>query len=123
MYSIQFPDMISGVTTNLVKDKEATTQNLKLMLLSDRGNLFGDPYFGTLWRKLLFEQNNAILRDIIIDDVLTSIQTFIPQLLVKREDIIVNSDRYSVTIDIKALNLLDYETDMYTIKLMEDEVL
>ena len=123
MYSIQFPEMISGVTTNLKKDKEASAQNLKLMLLSDRGGLFGDPYFGTLWRKLIFEQNNLILRDIIIDDILVSIQTFIPQLLVKREDITVNSDRYTVTIDIKALNLLDYQTDMYTIKLMEDEVM
>ena len=45
-----------------------------------------------------------------------------PQLLVKREDIEVNSDKYTVFINIKALNLLDYNTDMYTIKLMEDEV-
>lgn len=122
MYSIKFPDMILGVTTALVEDKKATEQNLKLMLLSDRGALFGDPYFGTLWRKLLFDQNSEILRDIIIDDILTSIQTFMPQLLVKREDIEVNSDRYSVLINIKALNLLDYQTDMYSIKLMEDEL-
>ena len=45
-----------------------------------------------------------------------------PQLLTKREDIKVNSDKYSVNIDIKALNLLDYQTDMYSIKLMEDEL-
>lgn len=122
MYSIRFPEMFSGVTTYLVEDHEATAQNLKLMLLSDRGSLFGDPYFGTLWRKLIFEQNNEILRDIIIDDILTSIQTFMPQMLVKREDITVTSDRYSVYVSIKALNLLDYQTDMYSIKLMEDEI-
>ena len=114
--------MFSGVTTFLVKDHEATAQNLKLMLLSDRGTLFGDPYFGTLWRKLIFDQNNEILRDIIIDDILTSIQTFMPQLLVKREDITVTSDRYSVSVAIKATNLLDYQTDMYSIKLMEDDL-
>lgn len=122
MYSIKFPDMVSGVSTKLVQDKEATTQNLKLVLLSDRGSLFGDPYYGTLWRKLIFDQNNEILRDIVIDDILTSIQVFMPQLLTKREDIKVNSDKYSVNIDIKALNLLDYQTDMYSIKLMEDEL-
>ncbi len=122
MYSIKFPDMVSGVSTKLVQDKEATTQNLKLVLLSDRGSLFGDPYYGTLWRKLIFDQNNEILRDIVIDDILTSIQVFVPQLLTKREDIKVNSDKYSVNIDIKALNLLDYQTDMYSIKLMEDEL-
>lgn len=122
MYSIRFPDMILGVTTALVEDKKATEQNLKLMLLSDRGALFGDPYFGTLWRKLIFDQNSEILRDIIIDDILTSIQTFMPQLLTKREDITVTSDKYSVSINIKALNLLDYQTDIYSIKLMEDEL-
>lgn len=122
MYSIKFPDMFNSVTTNLVSDHEATAQNLKLMLLSDRGTLFGDPYFGTLWRKLLFDQNDAVLRDLIIDDVLTSIQMFMPQLLVKREDIKVISDRYTVNINIKATNLLDYNTDMYSIKLMEDEI-
>lgn len=122
MYSIQFPDMFLGVSTNLVKDHDATSQNLKLVLLSDRGALFGDPYFGTLWRKLIFDQNNEILRDIIIDDIQTSIETFMPQLLVKREDINVVSDKYSVNITIKALNLIDYETDMYSIKLMEDEL-
>ena len=122
MYSIKFPDMISGVSTKLVQDKEATSQNLKLVLISDRGSLFGDPYYGSLWRKLIFEQNNEILRDIIIDDILTTIQVFMPQLLTKREDIKVNSDKYSVNIDIKALNLLDYQTDMYSIKLMEDEL-
>lgn len=122
MYSIKFPDMFTSVCTNLVKDKEATEQNLKLMLLSDRGSLFGDPYFGTLWRKLIFEQNNQILRDIIIDDILTSIQTFVPQLLVQRKDIEVNSNRSSITINIKAVNILDYETNLYVIKLMEDEL-
>lgn len=122
MYSIKFPDMVSGVTTKLVSDHEATAQNLKLMLLSDRASLFGDPYFGTVWRKLLYEENSVILKDIIIDDIMTSIDAFMPQLLVKRSDITINSDRYSISVNIKATNLLDYETDMYTIKLMEDDI-
>ena len=122
MYSIKFPDMLYSTSTKLVSDHEATKQNMKLVLLSDRGTLFGDPYFGSLWKKLLFEQNNEILRDIIIDDILITLQTFMPQLLVKREHIEVNSDRYSIYINIKATNLLDYQTDMYSIKLMEDEL-
>lgn len=48
MYSINFPEMVSNVTTKLVSDHEATIQNLKLTLLSERNSLFGDPYFGTL---------------------------------------------------------------------------
>lgn len=122
MYSIKFPDMFSSVTTNLVSDHEATYQNLKTTLLSDRGSLFGDPYYGTLWRKLIFNQNDKILRDIITDDILTSIQTFVPQLLVNRKDITVVSDRYTVTVAIKGLNILDYQTDLYSIKLTGDDL-
>lgn len=122
MYSIKFPDMLYSTSTKLVSDHKATEQNLKLVLLSDRGTLFGDPYFGSLWKKLIFEQNNQILRDIIIDDILITLQTFVPQLLVKREDITVISDKYSISITIKAVNLLDYQTDMYSIKLMEDDL-
>lgn len=48
MYSIKFPDMVSSITSKLVSDHEATIQNLKLVLLSERNTLFGDPYFGTL---------------------------------------------------------------------------
>jgi len=122
MYSINFPDMVSSVTTKLISDHDATVQNLKLVLLSDRGSLFGDPYFGTLWKRLLFDQNNVIIRDIIIDDILTTIETFIPQLLVTRKDITVTSDKYNVYITIKGTNLLDYQLDTYNIKLTGDEV-
>lgn len=48
MYSIKFPDMLSSAKTNLVADKAASLSNLKLLLKSKRGELFGDPYFGTV---------------------------------------------------------------------------
>jgi phage baseplate assembly protein W len=46
---------------------------LKLLLLSDRGSFFGDPYYGTVIKRLIFEPNNVILRDIVIDAVYTAI--------------------------------------------------
>ena len=122
MYSLNFPNMVSNVTTKLCSDHEATVQNLKLTLLSEKNTLFGDPYFGTLWRKLLYDQNNKIIRDILVDDILTAIETFVPQLLVTRKDITITSDKYSVYISIKGTNLLDYQTDMYNIKLTGDEI-
>lgn len=122
MYSLNFPNMVSNVTTKLCSDHEATVQNLKLTLLSEKNTLFGDPDFGTLWRKLLYNQNNKIIRDIIVDDILTAIETFVPQLLVTRKDITITSDKYSVYISIKGTNLLDYQTDMYNIKLTGEEV-
>ena len=121
MYSIKFPDMLSNTITNIISDHEATASNLKLLLLSDKYSLLGDPYFGTNIKKLIFEQNNTVLRDLVIDDIYTAIITFMPQLMINRKDITVTSDRAHVYVNIKALNLLDYTTDLYNINLTSSE--
>lgn len=123
MKSIAFPNMFSNTSTNIISDHEATVSNLKLLLYSSKKSLFGDPYFGTNLKKLTFDQNNNVLRDLVIDDIYTSILTFIPQLVVKREDITITSDRTTVYANIKALNLLDYTTDLYNINLTKNEEL
>ena len=121
MYSIQFPNMVSNTSANLVKDHEATAQNLKLLLASDREALFGDPDYGTRLKALMFEQNNQILRDLVIDEIYTAILTFLPQVKVNRNDITITSSRAAVHANIKALNLLDYTTDLYNINLTNFE--
>ena len=121
MDSINFPDMFSRTSTKIVSGHDATLNNLKLMLLSSRKTLFGDPYFGTNLKWLLFEQGNEVLQDIVIDDIYTAILTFMPQLTLSRKDIEIVFNREEVFIKIKATNLLDFKTDLYTINLMELE--
>ena len=41
MYSINFPKMFTSSRTLLLEDHAATLSNLKLLLASDRGGLFG----------------------------------------------------------------------------------
>ena len=123
MYSINFPDMVNNTTTNLIKDKEATASNLKILVMSDKTSLFGDPYFGTLLKKYIFEQNNVVLRDLIVDEIYTAIKIFLPQILVTRKDIIVTSNGVDIFARVKCLNLLDYTTNIYNINLTTiDEV-
>ena len=120
MYSIAFPKMLNNTTTNLVQDKEATASNLKILIMSDRTSLYGDPYFGTLIKKFLFEQNNVVLQDMIIDEIYTAILIFMPQIKVEREDITVTSDGVDVFTSVKCLNLLDFTTNLYNINLTAD---
>ena len=121
MDSINFPDMFSTTSTKIVSGHDATLNNLKLTLLSSKKTLFGDPYFGTNLKWLLFEQGNEVLQDIVIDDVYTAILTFMPQLTLSRKDIEIVFNREEVFIKIKGTNLLDFKTDLYTINLMELE--
>ena len=121
MNAIKFPDMLSSNKTVIIKDLDATKQNLELLLTSYKKTMLGDPYFGTNLRKLFFESNNAILRDLVIDDIYTAINNFMPQIRVIRKNIAVTSDRNSVYVNIRAQNLLDFSFDEYNIKLLEVE--
>ena len=121
MYSLSFPNMFSktGYETQVAKDHVATSNNLRLVLLTSKNSLFGDPDFGSNLHRRLFEQNNAVLRDLVIDDIYNTILTFVPQLTLKRNDIIVESDGVNVIATIKCTNLIDYELDTYVINLTE----
>lgn len=123
MNAVKFPDMISNNQTNIVFDYDATLQNLSTLILSSKKTLFGDPYFGTNLKKLIFDRNNAVLRDIVIDDLFTAITTFMPQIRVERRNITVESSGSSLYINIRAQNLLDYSFDNYTINMLNVEEL
>ena len=121
MYSIAFPQMFDSAHALLFEDHKATLSNLKLLLASERTSLLGDPYFGTILKRIIFEQNDAVLIDIIIDEIYTSILTFMPQIKLSRSDITVTSDGVDVYANIKGINLIDYQTDMFTINLTKTE--
>lgn len=121
MYSINFPDMFNSTNTILLKDHEATSSNLVLLLYSVKKSLFGDPYFGTNLRNYLFEQSNLILRDIVIDDIYTAIKVFMPQISLKREDISVELDGVDVKAKINCINLIDHKNNLFIINLTSGE--
>lgn len=123
MNAVQFPNMISNNQTNIVYDYNATLQNLTTLILSSKKTLFGDPYFGTNIKKLIYDRNSAVLRDIVIDDIFTAITMFMPQIRVERRNITVESSGSSLYINIKAQNLLDYSFDDYTINMLNIEEL
>lgn len=120
MYSIKFPDMFSYSKTNLIKDNEATLSNTKLLIGAWKNSLYGDPFFGTNVKQYVYEQNNVILRDIIIDDLFESIRMFIPQILVKREWIKITQENQALYATINCINKLDNQPDMFTIRLLRE---
>lgn len=118
MYSISFPNIFASSRTNLIKDKEAIKQNIRLILLSDRLSLYGDPYFGSILKKLIFEQGDSILRDIVIDEIYTCLNIFIPQIVIDRKDISLNIQNNTVFINMKYYYITDKTSDMYQIELL-----
>lgn len=126
MKSINIDNMFSNISTNTILDKDATMQNLKLLLETSKGELFGDPYFGTNLKKMIYDQNDVILKDLVIDDIYTAIKTFMPQIEVDRKDISAevkpNGNKAVLHVTMSALNKLTYETNLYNIALFSDNV-
>ena len=124
MRSIHFPHMFNTNSTRVWKSSEhinATKQNIKLVLYSERGELIGDPYFGLMLRHFMFDQNNYILRDQIIDMIYTQLAIFIPQVHVERKDITVFQDREKAKLycEFSGINQIDYQLNTYQLVLFD----
>ena len=120
MNSLKFPKLFNNSSTNVVKDYDATLQDVKLLLCSEKGELFGDPFFGIRIKRYAFNQNNYVLRDILIDEIFTQLSTFAPQLTIDRRDIDIVQKNNKMYVKIKAINKIDFTTNMYELVLMED---
>jgi hypothetical protein len=124
MRSIKFPKMFNSNSTNIYKSSEhheATMQNTKLLLLTERGELFGDPWYGMLFYNYLFDQNSYILKDVIIDLIYTQVAVFIPQIRFTRNDIdvIQDQEKGKLYVILRGINQITYEPDTYSLLLFD----
>lgn len=123
MKSIAFPKMFNNASTNIIENHDATENNLKLLLLSEKNELLGDPYFGIQLKKYIFEQNNNIMDTMLIDDIYTAIALFMPQLVVRRQDITLTHKGTELVCSIKGTNQLNFQVDSYDIVMLREEEL
>ena len=126
MRSIEFRKMFNPNSTRVWKSSEhleATKQNTKLLLHTNRGELFGDPYFGLMFKRYLFDQNSYILKDAIIDMIYTQLAIFIPQVKVKREDIEIIQDRErgKLYCRFSGISQIDYTFNTYNLVLFDEK--
>ena len=122
--SIQFNNIFNKTSSNISTDKDATTQNLILLLNTEKGTFKSDPDFGVNLNRYLFNPNHLLLKDILIDEIYTHIAIFIPQLKVNRKDISIIIDdtvKGKMCIKIRGVNQLDLTTNMYQINIYTDK--
>ena len=124
MRSMKFPKMFNTNNTRAWKSSEyneATSQNTKLLLHCERGELIGDPYFGLLLKHFMFDPNSYVLRDQIIDMIYTQLAQFSPQVKVERKNISVYKDREKGKLycEFSGINQIDYTVNTYTLVLFD----
>lgn len=115
--------MLGSSTAKLLSDKSAIRSNVLLLLQSERETLFGDPYFGSSLKRMLFEQSSSIIVDLVVDELYTTLITFIPQIFLTRKDITLTCDGTDIYATVKYTYTLDNTSDLYTINLTAADTL
>ena len=122
MKSVGFPKMFGTTTSsNILVDKEATLNNIKILLGSEQGSLTVDPYFGIKLKRYLFDQNNSVLKDIIIDEIYSQLRTFSPQVFINRKDIDIIQDKGNLVATIKITNKMDFSQENYSLVIFKND--
>lgn len=122
MNVIRFPKLFNNSSTAVVADdNKITLQSLHLLCSSESETLFGDPEFGVRLRKYFYEQNNYILRDILIDELYTKIITFCPWVFLERKNITITQKDNKLYAQIICKNKDTFETNMFELVLLNLE--
>lgn len=126
MRSFKFPKMFNTNSSRIWKEdkhKQATQQNLTILLHCERGELFGDPYFGLLFRHYLFDQNTVLIEDALIDMIYNQVVLFMPQLRINRNDVslIRNKERGKIYCNFVAVDQIDFTTNMYQLLVFQSD--
>lgn len=120
--SIAFPKMINHNKVQVIdNDYDTTLQNIKLVLASEKGEFKFDPFFGIRLKRYLFEQNNYVLRDLLLDEIYEQLALFIPQIDVKRKDISFIVEKAKLYINIKCISKIDFSLNTYNLVLFENQ--
>lgn len=119
MYSIAFPNIFNGSKVFLYRDYDAIKSNLTALLSSDKGALFGDPFYGTRLKTLLWSQAyDPMVRDLIKDDIFEAIYSYMPQITVYRDDISISIQNNVVTASIRVRSDSGVESNLFDIDLL-----
>lgn len=101
--TISFPTIFNRITgRGQVSDGvRSINESLRSLLLTSRGELFGDPLFGCNIVRNVYDHNDKILNDILKKDIVDSIANYMSSLIkVTYDDIsIINSgNKVEITI-------------------------
>jgi phage baseplate assembly protein W len=122
MYSIAFPNIFNGSKVNLTKDYDAIKVNLKSLLMSNRGGLYGDPHYGLNMKQILWDQAcKPVVVELLKDEIFNAIYSYMPQVSITRDDIDVKVDGNLVyaSIEVKADSKIP--SDLFNIEILLDQ--
>jgi len=108
--------MISG-KSQLDNDIVSIETCLKLLLLTSKGELLGDPMFGTNINKYIYDINNIALQDILRTEIVDAINAYEKRVRVLPEYIYFNSNIETNTVNIIIKYIVVVSSELGTFEL------
>ena len=121
--SIKHPETFNLVkgATELSREITSVNESIRLILTSAKGELFGDPAFGSRLYEFFFDQMTENLDYLITLEIVTALNTQETRIKVKDSDIKITHEDRNVIIDISyELTNINYR-DSYTHVISIDE--
>lgn len=120
--SIKHPEcfnIISG-KTNIAEYHESIQESIKLLLLTNKGELLGDPQYGTNLIKHIHEPNTLILQDLLSDDISKVITKYEKRIRVSPNDITFTKENKKLYINIMYTVIRTNEASTFTLELLKE---
>jgi phage baseplate assembly protein W len=76
--------------------KEAYTSDLLLLLLTQKGERYYEPDYGTNLIQYIFEQNDGITSNDILNEIKTDVSTYLPSITIKTVNFYTTADDPSI---------------------------
>lgn len=108
-YNIAFPLKDDPTTNSFLSmtkvTKDAFSSDLLLLLLTQKGERYYDPNYGTNLIKYIFEPNDNLTSSDIEQELKTTVSTYIPNLTINNIDFNWNFDEDGLPISDNQLNV------------------
>lgn len=101
--SIRHPNIFSSKNGKTVVSINNNSINncLRLLFTTSKGELLGDPQFGSNLMKLVYEPNDIILQDMVTQDIIETISKYETRITVDTSMITFNIDINTVYINVQ----------------------
>lgn len=84
---LRIPFNSSGVFSVVFSTKEQLKYNLINLILTEKGERIENPNFGTNIRKFLFENNSDGIKNKIYNDIINSVESYLPEVIIENINI------------------------------------
>lgn len=110
--TLSFPNMFNKnkymLNSSLSYNIKSINESLKSLFLTSKGELFGDPNYGTTIKEMIFSLKNSINILIIKQMILSTIEKYETRILTSLDNIKIysnsNDEQYKIVITYKVKN-------------------